>query len=259
MLGDTTIKTSNISKTNIIALDRYIKEVSQGRSHLSAEYERELISEYRSGTSREKKLALDTLVSYNITIFANIAINVLNSMKGGDKIEPIDLMQIAVITFIKKLDTWDETKGSKMITYYYRDVRTKMQRYIMSNAFDIRQGSVYLQHLAYTISRTKAKWLATKQIEPTIRQLSNIIDVSEKTIRYCLRVTSIATFSLEECPTLSKYNAHSEDEQLPLIVLVEKLANKLDIDRGGVFMDLLISLEDKSQLPNDILDNLIKE
>jgi len=242
-----------------MALDKYIKEVSQGRSHISAEYERELISIYRTSTASKKQKALDILISYNVTIFANIAINVLNTMRGGDRIEPIDLMQIAVIAFIKKLETWDEAKGSKMITYYYRDIRTKMQRYIMSNAFDVRQGSVYLQHLAYTISKVKAEWLSSKQIEPSIRQLSNALNVSEKTISYCLKVTNIATFSIEECPTLSKHSVHSDDEQLPLIVLIETLAKKINLDREGIFMDLLIALEDKASLPEDIFNKLTKE
>ena len=107
-------------------------------------------------------------------------------------------------TFMKKLDTWDETKGSKMITYYYREVRTQMQRFIMSNAFPVRQGSVFLQHLAYTISKLRNRWLAEYETEPSIDIISRETGVSLNTIKSCLKATNLQIMSMSDAPVLTK-------------------------------------------------------
>tara|TARA_B100000131_G_scaffold15115_1_gene15474 strand:+ start:4589 stop:5320 length:732 start_codon:yes stop_codon:yes gene_type:complete len=237
-----------------MALDEYIKLVSKGNSHISPEYEKELIHLYREGTKREKAEALDILVSYNITIFADICISVINGMRGGDKIDPLDLMQLAVVTFMKKLDTWDESKGSKMITYYYREVRTQMQRFIMGNAYSIRQGSVFLQHLAYTISRIRNKWLSEKEIEPTPRELAKETGVSQNTIVYCLKVTTIQTKAIDECPTLYKDNMDIDNDQYPVLKIVEAIHNRLGLSDEASLFALYASLEDKDPLPEAILE-----
>ena len=241
-----------MSRASIIALDEYIKQVSQGRSHISPEHEKQLIKVYREGTPREKAKALDTLVSYNITIFADICISVINSMRGGDKIDPLDLMQLAVVTFMRKLDTWDETKGSKMITYYYREVRTQMQRYIRGNAYSVRQGSVFLQHLAYTISRIRTRWLAEKEVEPTNRELSKETGVSQNTIAYCLKVTTIRTKSLDESPIL--YKNDFEEKEYPVITIIENIHHRLGLSDEASLFALYASLEDKDELPEQILE-----
>lgn len=173
-------------------------------------------------------------------------------MRGGDNIDPLDLMQLAVVTFMKKLDTWDEQKGSKMITYYYREVRTQMQRYIMGNAYSVRQGSVFLQHLAYTLSRIRNKHLAKYEVEPSVRQLSKETGVSQSTITYCMKVTTIRTDSIDETPVLYKYTEF-DDKQYPILELVEKVHNRLGLSDETSLFALYATLEDKEALPDPIL------
>jgi len=243
---------SNLSREDILSLDSYIKAISKGNSHISAEYEKELIHQYRNGSETEKRKSLDTLVSYNVTIFADIAISVINSMKGGDRIDPLDLMQLGVITFMKKLKTWDETKGSKMITYYYREVRTQMQRFIMAHAFPVRQGSVFLQHLAYTLSKISGNFLQKYKREPTIRELSKRAKVSSKTIRYCYRVTSVTSLSLEDAPPLYKMNDYDEDFH-PMLQLIEGINRRLDLKNTDSLFHLHACLEEGALVPESTL------
>ena len=94
------VKGTNISRENLSILDKYVKQVSRGRSHIPKEIEKGLIQQYRNGNPTEKAKALDMLVSYNITIFADIAISVLNTIRGGDRVDPLDLMQLAVERFL---------------------------------------------------------------------------------------------------------------------------------------------------------------
>ena len=178
-------------------------------------------------------------------------------MRGGDNIDPLDLMQLGVMTFMKKLDTWDETKGSKMITYYYREVRTQMQRYIMGNAYSVRQGSVFLQHLAYTLSRIRNKYLAEHEVEPTTRQLSKETGVSESTIIYCMKVTTIKTDSIDDSPVLYKYTEFDEKEY-PILDIVGSIHERLGLSDEKSLFAIYASLEDKDPLPEYILE-LLKE
>ena len=147
-------------------------------------------------------------------------------MRGGDRVDPLDLMQLATVTFIKKLKTWDETKGSKMITYYYREIRTQMQRFIMANAYSVRQGSVFLQHLAYTLSKIRNKFAQEHEREPTVRELASRSTVSQKTIIYCLKVTTLTTTSFDELPQMYK-SADYEDDYHPVLKIIENIHNKL--------------------------------
>ena len=43
------IKGTNISRENLTILDKYVKSVSKGNSHITKEYELELIVLYRNG------------------------------------------------------------------------------------------------------------------------------------------------------------------------------------------------------------------
>ena len=248
------IKGTNISRENLQILDKYVKSVSRGNSHITKEYELELIDKYRNGTEREKKISLDELVSYNITIFADICISVLNTIRGGDRIDPLDLMQIAVVSYMKKLKTWDETKNSKMITYYYREIRTQMQRFVMAHAFPLKQGSVFLQHLAYTISKIKATWMAEKGCDPSIKALSKETGVSEATIKTCIRSTGVQVVSLSETPTIIRSDIYP-DSYYPILDVMNSIISRAKLskeDSNAIFY----YLESKKEINPDIINKM---
>jgi len=248
------VKGTNISREHLAVLDKYVKSVSRGNSHIAKDYELELIIQYRRGTEREQTKALDILVSYNITIFADICISVLNTIRGGDRIDPLDLMQIAVISYMKKLKTWDETKNSKMITYYYREIRTQMQRFVMAHAFPLKQGSVFLQHLAYTISKIKAIWLAEHNCEPTLKVLAKETGVSESTIKSCIRSTGVQVVSISETPTIVRSDIYP-DTYYPILDVVGFLIKrgKLNKEESDA---LFYYLESKEGLEQSIIEKM---
>jgi len=252
------MRTNNISRGDIERLDKYVKQVSKGNSHIPADYEKKLIKEYRAASGAKKNAILTELISYNITILAEIALTVINSMKGGDRIDPLDLMQIGVVTFMKKLKTWDETKKAKMITYYYRDVKTQMQRFVMNNAFQVRQGSVFLQHLAYSISKVSQRYLVDYEKEPSTAELAEELGIAESTIKYCMRITSVQTLAIEENWVMFRTTQIDQEYSLPPIYLVTiDLINRI---LGNYSEELLFQFMDyfekKQTLPIDTLTNL---
>jgi|TARA_B100001964_G_C14249612_1_gene609201 DNA-directed RNA polymerase specialized sigma subunit len=183
-------------------------------------------------------------------------------MKGGYNIDPLDLMQLGTVVYIHKLKTWDESKKAKMITYYYRDMKTKMQRFVMAHAFPIRQGSVFIQHLAYNISKVTHKYLQDTEEPPTDEQLAEELNIRLETIKYCKRITSMTTTSLEEMPTLLKIAAIEKEEGEetfdPITNLVHKLVERIN-GTEEIFIELLTCLEDKKNLSEDLLTKLKEE
>jgi|APSaa5957512622_1039677.scaffolds.fasta_scaffold26644_2 DNA-directed RNA polymerase sigma subunit (sigma70/sigma32) len=253
---------NNISRENIVRLDTYIKTVSRGLSHIEAEYEKELIQKYRNSHGKPKERLLAELVSYNIRILAEIAITVLNSIRGGNKIDPLDLMQVGVVTIMKKLNTWTSTKKAKFITYYYRDVKTQMQRFVMNNAFDVRQGSVFLQHLAYSISRLNQRALTETGKEHSIEKLSEELGFTEETIRYCMRITSVQTLPIEENWVMYKIDDELDSyyEDSPLQTIIKRLAHRIDPEKSSIIhKELYAFLEKQGAIPLETLTKLRNE
>ena len=247
---------SNISRQDAERLDAYVKSTSKGLSHIPADLEKELIDIYKNHKSeREREKALSLLVSYNITIFADIAISVLNTMRGGDKIDPLDLMQVGVSSFMKKLNTWDPSKKTKMITYYYRDMKTQMQRFVMANAYSIKQGSVFLQHLAYNISKFKNSYLLSHKSDPSIHTISNELGVSESTIKLCIKTTSLRIVSAEENFDLYTTAAYPE-KYSPIERILRATLSRHNLDEEE-FNSILDSLDGLSkQIPSEILNKI---
>jgi DNA-directed RNA polymerase specialized sigma subunit len=249
------VKGTNISHDHLLILDTYVKSVSKGKSHIDKEDEKKLIMLYRHGTDKEKKDSLELLVSYNVTVFADIAISVLNTIRGGDRIDPLDLMQLAVITYMRKLETWNAEKNSKMITYYYREARTQMQRFVMANAFQIKQGSVFLQHLAYTISKLRNRWLAEYETEPSIETMSKETGVSISTIKACLKATNLQIVSISDAPVLTKLSSPTDFSTSPVLDIVEHIINSKGLSL--LEKNLVYSyLDRKDNLPPELIEKL---
>jgi len=247
---------NNISRENAERLDLYVKNTSKGLSHIPADLERDLIEVYRTNpNAREKEKALSLLVSYNITIFADITISVLNNMRGGDRIDPLDLMQVGVSTFMKKLNTWDSSKKTKMITYYYRDMKTQMQRFVMANAFSIKQGSVFLQHLAYNISKFKNTYILTHKSEPSIQVIAEELGVSKNTIQLCIKSTSLTIIPAEEQYDLYTTSAYPE-KYSPIEKILKQTLNRHSVtdDEFNVILDCFDGIT--KTLPENILNKI---
>ncbi len=180
-------------------------------------------------------------------------------MKGGYNIDPLDLMQIGTVVYMHKLKTWDSSKGAKMITYYYRDMRTKMQRFIMYNAFQIRQGSVFIQNLAYNVSKVVRRYLQETGSNPTYAQISKELSVTVETLKYCERVTTLSIVSWDDVGNL--YKASTIDDSYatvgmsPITSIVAALNKRIKGDDAS-FIELLTCLDEKKRLSDELLFKL---
>ena len=110
---------------------------------------------------------------------------------------------------------------------------------------------------ADTISKIRTKWLAEYESEPSVRQLSKETGVSQQTISYCLKVTTIQTNSIDDSPELYR-STDFEEKEYPIINAIERIHNRLGLSDEPSLFALYATLEDKEPLPEPILE-LFKE
>jgi len=163
-------------------LDSWIAEVGRGNSRISKNLEDELFDKYMNGTPAEKTMALDKLLSYNALPIADIALDVYHRYPNGRKADILDLVHVGVAVFIRNLVNFNPDTA-RLITFYTRDVKTHMQRFVMHYAVSVQQGSVYLQFIAG--KRVKARKLLEQQLGrvPTNTEISNFMEIPVHTLQ----------------------------------------------------------------------------
>lgn len=185
-------------KTNN-TVDQWIQDVSQGKSHILPDLERDLIIVYQDPPDQgAQDTALRELLAYNASSLASIVLGVYHSARGAKNIEVVDLLQEAVAVFVKKLDTFDLGKGVRLITYYTRDVRTMAQRYIAAHAMNVRQGSVYLQGIAAKVSEARRDAESSTGQRAGLAEVANRLGISERTLAMVDEFTSITVTPIDE-------------------------------------------------------------
>lgn len=239
-------------------VDKWVKEVSKGRSHIPRQLESKYVHEYQTTTSEARRtFVLGELIAYNAASFAAIALNVYHSTRGAKRIEPVDLLQEAIKVFIRKLDGFDPNKGARLITYYTRDVKTTLQRYVASNAMDIRQGSVYLRSIAAQISSVVREADSINEGYDTIskEEIAKKLGISMKTIALVEQFTSVTVVGVDDRMTDSSSGVqHSEKTYHSLFHLLHKKLAMLTSEQFSTVQHCLLSGDD---IPTEIL-NLIK-
>ncbi|MGD9697563.1 sigma-70 family RNA polymerase sigma factor [Acinetobacter sp.] len=172
-------------------VDDWIKKVSGGKSRISKKEENRLFGLYKNGTEKEKDYAQTELIAYNALPIVNIALDVYHSFPNGHKTDLMDLVQTGIEKFIKILPNFKPAKA-RLITFYSRDLKTAMQRYVMRYSTSIAQGSVYLQHLAGKRAKVRADLEQELKRAPTDAEIATAMEISLRTLSSIEKYTSIA-------------------------------------------------------------------
>jgi len=101
----------------------------------------------------------------------------------------LDIVQQAVLVFIRKLSTFDPDKA-RLITYYTRDIRTNIQRFIADQAYTIRQGSVYLQSIAAQLSVAQRGLEKHLEGTPSDEEVARKANINPRTAQMTKEFTS---------------------------------------------------------------------
>ena len=91
-----------------------------------------------------------------------------------------DLFQIGCVGLIKAIDNFEIEQNVQFSTYAVRMIIGEVKRYLRDN--NSIRVSRSIRELAYKISAEKDKFLKDKEREPTVQELSDILEVSREEI-----------------------------------------------------------------------------
>lgn len=151
----------------------YLKEISRHKL-LTIEEERELTAELlRTGDIEVAK----KLVLANLRLVVKIALEYKSASKNI-----MDLIQEGNIGLMKAVSKYDQSKGAKLSYYASWWIRSYILKFILDNFRLVKIGTTQEQKkLFYNLMREKQR-LMNMGINPDVKQLSENLGVSEKSV-----------------------------------------------------------------------------
>lgn len=134
-----------------------------------------LFSEIKNGnmTAREK------YIEGNLRLVLSVMKRFSGNTENAD-----DLFQIGCIGLIKAIDNFDDTLNVKFSTYAVPMILGEIRRYLRDNM--CIRVSRSLKDIAYKVLHTKEVLTLQNHKEPTIEEISHIIDIPKEEIIYAL-------------------------------------------------------------------------
>lgn len=149
------INTAELPKINCTECNRLLKEVKEG--------------------SKEAK---DKLILSNM----RLVLSVIKNFNGGFCKD--DLFQAGCIGLIKAVDNFDLTVGVKFSTYAVPMIIGEIRRYLRDN--NSIRVSRSMRDIAYKTLKAKENYINQNSKEPTVEELSKLIDVPKEDIVFAL-------------------------------------------------------------------------
>lgn len=165
----------------------------------------DLFRKYQNGDLKAK----DELVTGNI----KLVLSVIKKYNNG-KINLNDLFQVGIVGLIKAIDNFDLSYNLMFSTYAVTLIMGEVRRYIRDNTpFRVSRST---KELSYQILSFKEKFQNDNGYEPSQKDISNFLGISEYEVSFALESLS---------PTVSIYDPVFQDEG-DAIYLEDQLPDK---------------------------------
>ena len=138
----------------------------------------ELFKKYASGD----KLAREDLIKGNLKLVLSILKKFVNRTDNMD-----DLFQIGCIGLIKAIDNFDLSYNVKFSTYAVPMIMGEVKRYLRDD--NMIRISRSVKDIAYKTLKVKEQYLLDYAKEPTIEEISKILNIDEMDIICALEAT----------------------------------------------------------------------
>ena len=142
---------------------------------LNQEQMEELFKKYQNGDTKAK----DELVNGNLKLVLSILKRFNKKNENMD-----DLFQVGCIGLIKAIDNFDLSYGVKFSTYCVPMVLGEVKRYLRDN--NSIRVSRSIKDLAYKILKLKDELTVINGIEPTNKQIAEILEIEEQELNNAL-------------------------------------------------------------------------
>lgn len=138
---------------------------------LSNEEKNDLLARIKKGD----KEARTKFINGNLRLVLSVIRRFFSKGENAD-----DLFQIGCVGLIKAIDNFEIEQNVQFSTYAVPMIIGEVKRYLRDN--NSIRVSRSIRELAYKISAEKDKFLKEKEREPTVQELSRILDVSNEEI-----------------------------------------------------------------------------
>ncbi len=119
--------------------------------------------------------AREKLISGNLRLVLSVIQKFIGRGENAD-----DLFQVGCIGLIKAIDNFDLTQNVRFSTYGVPMIIGEIRRYLRDNS--TLRVSRSMRDTAYRILQTKERFLSEFQREPTVEELSKLLDVRREEI-----------------------------------------------------------------------------
>lgn len=138
---------------------------------LSNEEKNELLNKIKKGD----KEARIKFINGNLRLVLSVIRRFFSKGENAD-----DLFQIGCVGLIKAIDNFEIEQNVQFSTYAVPMIIGEVKRYLRDN--NSIRVSRSIRELAYKISAEKDKFLKEKEREPTVQELSDILEVTKEEI-----------------------------------------------------------------------------
>lgn len=190
--------TQTITNRDAKSIDKYLNEISK-YDVLSPEEEVELFQKYQNGCER----SFEKIINHNLRFVVSVAKQYSNSqgLRLGDAINEGNL------GLIKAAKRFDTSRGFKFISYAVWWIRQSIIAALNDKNGNIRVPS-NMKILIRKIKVTQIEFLQNEGREPSLEEISSIMEIPVHRIKKCLEYKS-------RCASLdAPFNAESESSLL---------------------------------------------
>lgn len=167
--------------------NQIVQDVNSNTETLTAEAETALHNQYASGDQSAGKRLVEAHLKTALIL-------ALEYVKRGGAVE--ELFQEGVIGLYRALDKFDPSRGVRFVSYAAWWVRSQIQNFLRENSRQVTLPS-HLFDQIIKLSSTTVEFVQQEHREPTDKELSEILELSEKKIAQ-LKAHSQASVSFDQ-------------------------------------------------------------
>lgn len=142
---------------------------------LTENEKRDLLKKMKYGTENERKKAREDLINGNLRLVLSVIQRFNNR---GETLD--DLFQVGCIGLIKAIDNFDVSLDVRFSTYGVPMIIGEIKRHLRDN--NSIRVSRSLRDIAYRAMQIKEQMQIENNLEPTIEETANILNVSKETL-----------------------------------------------------------------------------
>ena len=180
------------------------------------------------------KFARDELIKGNLKLVLSILKRFNNKNENMD-----DLFQVGCIGLVKAIDNFDMSHEVKLSTYAVPMILGEVKRYLRDNNSSIRV-SRSVKDIAYKTLKLKDELTVKNGIEPSLSEISKILEIEEKDIVNALE-------SLMPIISLNEPIYNDGGDTIYLFDQVEDKKQDLDLDMKFAIEKAIDKLSDREQ------------